>query len=84
LIALEGACSPHSSSISRSVEHLAAVNQQHNQQRTLLSAAQRERPTILRDLKRPKYPKIHAPPKLLVPTATLLPKARRSGLFTVL
>ena len=32
-----------------------------SQQRTLLSTAQRERATVLRDLKRPKYPKLHAP-----------------------
>ena len=43
-------------------QHLAAVNQQHSQQRTLLSAAQRDQATILRDLKRPKYPKVHAHP----------------------
>ena len=55
-------------------EHLAAVNQQHSQQRTLLRAAQRERATVLRDLKRPKYSKVHARSNCWRPTATVLRK----------
>ena len=65
-------------------EHLAAMNQQHSQQRTLLRTAQPERVTVPCDLKRPKYPKVHAPSNCWRPPRLYHPKTRHSGLLTVL
>ena len=47
-------------------DHLAAVQQQHRQQRPHLRRAHRHRPTVLDDLQRPQDPKLdqaHGPPR---------------------
>jgi hypothetical protein len=44
-------------------EYLTAVNNEQREQRTLLWATQHERPPVVGDVKRSKYPEIHASPR---------------------